>query len=85
MSEMAALSLFFQDMTRTPPFALGENTKRGGWEDHQEHLPRRKESGGYHQRYPLIQYKLEPQKGINRPMLLCLEQGVEGGLGSVAG
>jgi hypothetical protein len=35
------------------------------------------ENGGYHQRYPLIQYKLDPQKGINRPMLLCLEQGVE--------
>ena len=39
---MAALLLFFQDMVRTPPFALGENTKRGGWEDHQEHLTRRK-------------------------------------------
>jgi hypothetical protein len=39
---MAALLLFFQDMSRTPPFALGENTKRGGWEDHQEHLTRRK-------------------------------------------
>jgi hypothetical protein len=42
MSEMAALLLFFQDMARTPPFALGENTKRGGWEDHQEHPTRRK-------------------------------------------
>jgi hypothetical protein len=39
---MAALLLFFQDMARTPPFALGENTKRGGWEDHKEHLTRRK-------------------------------------------
>jgi hypothetical protein len=42
MSEMAALLLFFQDMARTPPFALGENTKRGGWEDHKENLTRRK-------------------------------------------
>ena len=39
---MAALSLFFQDMSRIPPFALGENTKRGGGEGHQEHLTRRK-------------------------------------------
>ena len=28
---MAALLLFFQDMSRTPPFVLSENTKRGGW------------------------------------------------------
>jgi hypothetical protein len=42
MSEMVALLLFFQDMSRTPQFALGENTKRGGWEDHKEHLTRRK-------------------------------------------
>jgi hypothetical protein len=41
MSEMVALLLFFQDMSRTTPFVLGENTKRGGWEDHKEHLTRR--------------------------------------------
>jgi hypothetical protein len=41
MSEMAALLLFFQDMSRTPPFALGEDINRGGWEDHKEHLTRR--------------------------------------------
>jgi nucleoside-diphosphate-sugar epimerase len=39
---MGALLLFFQDRSRTPPFALGENTRRGGWEGHQEHLTRRK-------------------------------------------
>jgi predicted nuclease of restriction endonuclease-like (RecB) superfamily len=44
MSKMDALLLFFQDMARTPPFALGENTKRGGWEDHQEHPTRRNSS-----------------------------------------
>ena len=26
----------------TPPFALGENTKRGGWGEHGEHRARRK-------------------------------------------
>jgi hypothetical protein len=41
--------LFFQDMARTPPFALGENTKRGGWEDHQEHPTRRKDIACLHE------------------------------------
>ncbi len=35
------------------------------------------ETDGYHQRYPLIQYKLDTHKGQQRPMLLCLQQGVE--------
>ena len=35
------------------------------------------ENGGYHNRYPLIQYKLDTYKGQMRPMLLCLEQGIE--------
>ena len=35
------------------------------------------ETGGYHQRYPLIQYKLDTWKGHMRPMLLCLQHGVE--------
>lgn len=35
------------------------------------------ESGGYHQRYPLIQYKLDTWHGHMRPMLLCLQHGVE--------
>lgn len=35
------------------------------------------ENGGYHNRYPLIQYKLDTFKGQMRPMLLCLEQGIE--------
>jgi hypothetical protein len=53
MSEMAALLLFFQDMARTPPFALGENTKRGGWEDHQEHPTRR---NNFHETLHNIQF-----------------------------
>lgn len=35
------------------------------------------ETGGYHQRYPLIQYKLDTWRGHMRPMLLCLQHGVE--------
>ena len=35
------------------------------------------ENGGFHNRYPLIQYKLDTYKGQMRPMLLCLEQGIE--------
>ena len=35
------------------------------------------ETGGYHQRYPLIQYKLDTQRDKIRPMLLCLDHGVE--------
>lgn len=33
--------------------------------------------GGYHQRYPLIQYKLDAHNRLQRPMLLCLGDGVE--------
>jgi Cas6b C-terminal domain/Cas6b N-terminal domain len=35
------------------------------------------ENGGFHNRYPLIQYKLDTHKGQMRPMLLCLEEGIE--------
>ena len=35
------------------------------------------ETGGFHQRYPLIQYKLDTRRDQIRPMLLCLDQGVE--------
>ena len=35
------------------------------------------ETDGYHQRYPLIQYKLDTHRGQQRPMLLCINQGVE--------
>ena len=55
MSEMAALLLFFQDMSRTLPFALGENTKRGGWEDHKGHLTRRKKWSFFARRSGFLQ------------------------------
>jgi Cas6b C-terminal domain/Cas6b N-terminal domain len=34
-------------------------------------------TGGFHQRYPLIQYKVQPHAGAFRPLLLCLDQGIE--------
>jgi hypothetical protein len=36
------------------------------------------ETGGYHNRYPLIQYKVNARGGgAFQPMLLCIDQGVE--------
>lgn len=35
------------------------------------------ETGGVHMRYPLIQYKLDAWRGKQRPMLLCMNDGVE--------
>jgi hypothetical protein len=35
------------------------------------------ENGTTFNRYPLIQYKLDTHKGQMRPMLLCLEEGIE--------
>ncbi|MEZ4919759.1 MAG: CRISPR-associated endonuclease Cas6 [Saprospiraceae bacterium] len=35
------------------------------------------ETGGLHHRYPLIQYKVQPHDGGFRPMLLCIEEGIE--------
>jgi hypothetical protein len=35
------------------------------------------ENGGFHNRYPLIQYKLDTYQGLMRPMLFCLEDGIE--------
>ena len=55
MSEMAALLLFFQDMSHTLPFALGENTKRGGWEDRKGHLTRRKKWSFFARRSGFLQ------------------------------
>jgi Cas6b N-terminal domain len=34
-------------------------------------------NGGTHNRYPLIQYKLDTHKGQMRPMLLCLDEAIE--------
>lgn len=46
--------------------------------EHEWYHNHNNETGGYHHRYPLIQYKLDTQRsGQMRPMLLCLNQGVE--------
>ena len=34
-------------------------------------------NGGFHNRYPLIQYKLDTYKGHIRPMRFCLDKGIE--------
>ena len=34
-------------------------------------------TGGFHNRYPLIQYKLDTYMGQFRPMMLCLDAAVE--------
>ncbi len=47
-----------------------------GWE-HDWFHNHDNENGGTHNRYPLIQYKLDTYKGQMRPMLLCLEHGIE--------
>ena len=45
--------------------------------EHEWYHNHNNETGGYHQRYPLIQYKLDTHNGQIRPMLLCLDQGIE--------
>lgn len=34
-------------------------------------------NGGYHNRYPLIQYKIDTHQKHMRPMLVCLDHGIE--------
>ncbi len=36
-----------------------------------------KEKNNFYNRYPLIQYKLDTNKGQMRPMILCVENGIE--------
>jgi Cas6b C-terminal domain/Cas6b N-terminal domain len=78
MSQLRILSVTFD--THLDPWELprfrGAIAHKVGLE-HEWFHNHDNETGGYHQRYPLIQYKLNPQGGINRPMLLCLEHGVE--------
>lgn len=58
------------------PAFRGAIASKVGWEHHWFHN-HDNENGGYFNRYPLIQYKLNPYKGQMRPMLLCLEHGIE--------
>lgn len=72
------LSVSFE--TRIDPWELarfrGAMARKVGLE-HEWFHNHDNETGGFHQRYPLIQYKLDPRNRLQRPMLLCLGQGVE--------
>ena len=35
------------------------------------------ETGGFHHRYPKIQYKVESKDGETHPMILCMDEGIE--------
>lgn len=50
----------------------GAVAKKAGWQ-HELFHNHDNESGGYHYRFPLIQYK----QHLGRPMLLCLNEGIE--------
>lgn len=58
------------------PAFRGALASKVGWE-HDWFHNHDNQNGGFFNRYPLIQYKLDTYKGQMRPMLLCLEQGIE--------
>lgn len=78
MTQLRVLSVSFD--TEIQPWELpqfrGAVARKVGYE-HEWFHNHNAETGGLHQRYPLIQYKLETRQGHMRPMLLCLDQGVE--------
>lgn len=78
MHRLRTLSVSFD--THINPWELprfrGAVARKVGLE-HEWYHNHNNETGGYHQRYPLIQYKLDSHNGQIRPMLLCLDQGIE--------
>jgi hypothetical protein len=78
MNRLRILAVTFD--TRIDPWEIsrfrGAMARKVGLE-HEWYHNHDNESGNYHQRYPLIQYKLDPRNRLQRPMLLCLGQGVE--------
>ena len=78
MHRLRTLAVSFD--TRIDPWELprfrGAVANKVGLE-HEWYHNHNNETGGYHQRYPLIQYKLDASGGQMRPMLLCLDQGIE--------
>jgi hypothetical protein len=78
MHRLRTLSVSFD--THIQPWELprfrGAVARKVGLE-HDWYHNHNNETGGYHQRYPLIQYKLDTHNGQIRPMLLCLDQGIE--------
>lgn len=78
MKQLRILEVAFD--TEIQPFQLsqfrGAIARKVGLE-HEWFHNHDNDSGGFHNRYPLIQYKLDTYKGQMRPMLLCLEEGIE--------
>ena len=78
MHRLRTLSVSFD--THINPWELprfrGAVARKVGLE-HEWYHNHNNETGGFHQRYPLIQYKLDAHNGQIRPMLLCLDQGIE--------
>lgn len=78
MKRLRILQVSFD--TEIQPYQLpafrGAVAKKVGYE-HDWFHNHDNENGGFHNRYPLIQYKLDTYKGQMRPMLLCLEEGIE--------
>jgi len=78
MTHLRILSVAFD--THVPPWELphfrGAVAHKVGLE-HEWYHNHDNEHGGFHQRYPLIQYKIDRVGDQMRPMLLCLQAGVE--------
>jgi len=78
MAELRMLSVSFD--THLLPWQLpqfrGAIAEKVGLE-HEWFHNHDNENGGFHQRYPLIQYKIDGHQKQLRPMLLCMQAGVE--------
>lgn len=78
MKKLRTLAVTFDN--DLPPWQLpqfrGAVAQKVGYE-HEWFHNHDAETGGFHHRYPLIQYKIESSREAMRPMLLCVETGVE--------
>ena len=78
MKKLRILAVSFD--TNIQPYQLpafrGAIAAKVGWE-HDWFHNHDNENGGTHNRYPLIQYKLDTHNGQMRPMLLCLDNAIE--------
>ncbi len=78
MTQLRILSVSFD--AHVPPWQLpqfrGAMAHKVGLE-HDWFHNHDNENGGYHQRYPLIQYKIDRRGEQMCPMLLCLQHGIE--------
>ncbi len=78
MKKLRTLSVTFD--SQLPPWELprfrGAMAHKVGLQ-HEWFHNHNHDTGGFHQRYPLIQYKVNARDGGFQPMLLCVEEGVE--------